>query len=139
MTHIGRGQKWAGSIFIAIGAGILLAEIGLHWYMAFTNKKIDPNHWDIFIAFVFIFGGWYTLVPKSAKEGTQFVVDNSIKVIQAVGFKLGRRKSDAMKIVGSERHHTEEIMIPLVVEPDPPGSPQRRASDTKQTPQEKDQ
>jgi hypothetical protein len=124
MTHIGRGRAWAGAIFVAIAAGILLAEVGLHLYMSVTDHGYEPSHWIIFIAFVLGFAGWYTLSPKSAKDGGQFIVDNGIKVLQTI--RLGRRKSDAMKIVNPT---TEEIAIPLTVEPDPPGSPKRRVTD----------
>jgi hypothetical protein len=125
---------WGGLFLVGIGLLIALVEVAVHIYGKFTGHRYDIGHVDLLIALVIGFVGMYILSPKGAKDGGQFLVNNTIRVIQVI--RSGRRKTDVVNAVVEDiEGNTATIQVPpLTSETEVPiqGTseiPKRRAAD----------
>ena len=130
-----RARFWGGLFLVSIALLIALSEIAIHLYGKLTGHKYDIGHVDLLVALVIGFVGMYILSPKGAKDGGQFLVNNTIRVIQVI--RSGRRKTDPVSaIVEDELGNTATIEVPTPQHretelPLPQGTdlPRRRAED----------
>src|SRR5262245_2198451 len=111
MTGVSKGRQWLGGALIGFALFIVGIEIALHTYSALTHADYDIDHRALLVALVCGFGGFYTLSPKGAKDGGQFLADNALRFMQVVRF--GRRKTDP---IGIQAIKTEESPVPPPVE-----------------------
>jgi len=131
MTHQ-RARFWGGLFLVSVALLIALSEIGIHLYGKITGHRYETGHMDLFVALVIGFVGMYVLSPRGAKDGGQFLVNNTIRVIQVI--RTGRRKSDSFAaVVEDESGNKATIQVPHI-ETEVPITPeadglQRRASD----------
>jgi len=108
-----RARFWGGLFLVSIALLIALAEIAIHLYGKLTGHHYDIGHIDMFVALVIGFVGMYVLSPKGAKDGGQFLVNNTIRVIQVI--RSGRRKSDPVTaVVEDALGNTASIGVPLI-------------------------
>lgn len=134
MTVSPRARFWGGLTLVCIGLLIALSEVAIHFYGKVMGHKYDAGHMDLFVALVIGFVGMYILSPKGAKDGGQFLVNNTIRVIQVI--RSGRRKTDIVNaVVEDEQGNTATIAVPpLETEvsiPEGVDTPKRRRSDEK--------
>lgn len=120
-----RGARVAFIVAAAIGALILLTEVGLHIASTITDREFELNHGILLIGILFGFVGFYGLDPKRARDGAGFAVDQTVKVINALP-RFGRRKSDAVAVPGIETRTTPIPTPPLAPPGDSHGSPNDR-------------
>lgn len=127
-----RARFWGGLFLVGIALLISLSEIAIHIYGKFTGHRYDVGHIDLLVALVIGFVGMYILSPKGAKDGGQFLVNNTIRVIQVI--RSGRRKTDSVTaIVEDDAGNTASFQVPpleteVKIEPST-DVPKRRSTD----------
>ena len=130
-----RAKFWGGIALVCIGILIALAEVAVHIYGKVSGKLYDTGHVDLLIALVFGFVGMYVISPKGAKDGGQFLINSTIRVIQVIRF--GRRKDDpTTAVLEDDLGNTAAIQVPhletevpIEQSRDAKQLPHRRASD----------
>lgn len=135
MTFNPKAKFWGGVTLVCIGVLIALSEVAVHIYGKVTGKMFDTGHVDLLIALVFGFVGMYVLSPKGAKDGGQFLVNSTVRVIQVI--RSGRRRSDPVAaVLEDELGHTATIEVPHLTDKEIPieaerdaTKPHRRATD----------
>lgn len=134
MVISSRARFWGGLFLVSLGLLIAVAEVAIHIYGKVTGHRYDIGHIDLFVALVIGFVGMYILSPKGAKDGGQFLVNNTIRVIQVI--RSGRRKTDVVNaVVEDELGNTATIQVPPLIketEVSIPGTveiPKRRMED----------
>lgn len=85
-------------VLASIGALVLLSEIALHIAGSFTGRTYEIDHGVVFLGMLFGFVGFYGLDSKRAIAGGAFIVDSSVKIMNAFPVKFGRRSTDAVAI-----------------------------------------
>jgi hypothetical protein len=137
-------NTWAkiGALALIFFAAVLVGiEVSLHVDAAIHGSKYSINYTMLLIALIVGFVGMYILSPPRAKEGGQFIVDSTVKIIQV--FRAGRRKNDPVAaVIEDKQGHSGTIVIPvppheseipLESSQEVADSPQRRCTDPNHT------
>jgi hypothetical protein len=137
-----RARFWGGLFLVGLALIITISEIAMHLYGLLTGVKFEVSHTDLFAALIIGFVGMYVLSPRRAKDGGQFLVNSTVRVIQVI--RNGRRKTDAVAAVVEDEAGnqatihvpTMETEIPVEMDAD---TPKRRSSDQLALPLTKEQ
>lgn len=106
---------WTGYLLAAIGVGVLLFEIGLHFYGYFTGVAYQLNQPVLYVGMVIGFVGFYMINPKSAEGGTDILTRTAVALISVV--RTGNRAGDVKVEV------TPVAKGAVVTVPQPVGAP----------------
>lgn len=106
-------KPWPGYLLAAIGVGVLLFEIGLHFYGYFKGTDYELNHPVLYVAMIIGFVGFYMINPNAAEGGTNILSRTVIGVISVI--RTGKRAED-VKVEVTQTAETPVVAIP----PKPP-------------------
>lgn len=107
-------------VLASVGALVLLTEVALHIAGSFTGRTYEIDHGVVFLGMLFGFVGFYGLDSKRAIAGGTFIIDSSVKIMNAFPVKFGRRSTDAVAIPTG---------TPIVPAAPPPAKPEPEPED----------
>lgn len=89
--------KIGGVALVIVAMMFVTIEVTLHVTNTMQGREYDLNHGILLIALIIGFTGLYMLNPRRTKDGGQFLVDSTIRIVQVI--RQGRRKGDSVVAV----------------------------------------
>jgi len=97
----------AAWLLAVIGGGVMLTEIGLHWWASFHSQSYPIGTWPVLIGAAIAFTGGFIRDPKAAEDGGGFIVNTGLRIVRVI--RTGN--ADEINVTKEGRRETDKTVV----------------------------